>query len=71
MSDRRILIKDLILEKQAFYADENKFQSICHSLITDFYDRYDITEFSNAKKLEFTLKLFKFQNFLKHKELPF
>jgi len=71
LSDRRIRIKDLILEKQAFYADENKFQSICHSLITDFYDRYDITEFSNAKKLDFTFKLFQFQNFLKHKELPF
>jgi hypothetical protein len=71
LSDEPIRIKDLILEKQAFYADVNNFQSICHSLISDFYDRYDVTEFSNAKKLDFTSKLFQFQKFLKEKALPF
>ena len=71
LSDEPIRIKDLILEKQAFYADANKFQSICHSLIADFHDQYDITEFSNAKKLDFTFKLFQFQYFLKAKALPF
>ena len=71
LSDEPVRIKDLILEKQAFYADENEFQSICESLITDFYDRYDITKFSNTQKIDFTHKLFQFQNFLKQNELPF
>jgi hypothetical protein len=77
LSDQRNLdgklmcIKDFILEKREFYADAKGFQSICDSLIFDFYDRYDITEFSNAKKLDFTFKLFQFQNFLKAKALPF
>ncbi len=71
LSDEPIRIKDLILDKQTFYADANNFQSICYSLITDFYDRYDITEFSNAKNLSFVLEISKFQNFLKDKALPF
>ena len=71
LSDEPIRIKDLILEKQAFYADANNFQSICESLITDFYDRYDIMLFSNTQKIDFTHKLFQFQNFLKQNELPF
>ena len=71
LSDEPVRIKDLILEKQAFYADENEFQSICESLIADFYDQYDITKFSNAQKTDFTHKLFQFQKLLKDKELPF
>ena len=71
LSDEPIYIKDLILEKREFYAFAKGFQSICDSLIADFYDRYDVTEFSNAKKLDFTFKLFQFQKFLKEKALPF
>ena len=71
LSDEPIQIKGLILEKQEFYNDNKGFQNICKSLITDFYDRYNVTEFSNAKKLDFTLKLFQFQNFLKNTALPF
>lgn len=71
LSDEPLRIKDLILEKQAFYADKNNFQSICHSLIADFYDQYNITKFSNTQKIDFTHKLFQFQKFLKDKALPF
>jgi len=71
LSDEPNSIKDFILEKQNLYRDNEEFQSICNSLVVNFYDRYDITEFSNLKQIDFALTLYSFQIFLKNRELPF